>query len=124
MAKEGMMFTDAHSPSTVCTPTRYSLLTGRMAFRTGKVGVFNTPGGPSMIEKERLTIGKMLQSKGYKTAVVGKWHLGLTFFDKDGKHIREGGIEAVQRIDFSQKIPDSPLSRGFDYFWYSQLSYN
>ena len=117
MAKEGMMFTDAHSPSTVCTPTRYSLLTGRMAFRTGKVGVFNTPGGPSMIEKERLTIGKMLQSKGYKTAVVGKWHLGLTFFDKDGKHIREGGIEAVQRIDFSQKIPDSPLSRGFDYFF-------
>ena len=117
MAKEGMMFTDAHSPSTVCTPTRYSLLTGRMAFRTGKVGVFNTPGGPSMIEEDRLTVGEMLQSKGYKTAVVGKWHLGLTFFDSSGKHIKDGGIEAVQRIDFSRKIPDSPLSRGFDYFF-------
>lgn len=64
LASEGMRFTDAHSPSTVCTPTRYSLLTGRMAFRTGFRGVFTGVGGPCMIEKDRLTLGGMLQTKG------------------------------------------------------------
>ena len=56
LASEGMRFTDAHSPSTVCTPTRYSIMTGRMAFRTGFKGVFTGVGGPCMIEKERLTL--------------------------------------------------------------------
>ena len=68
LAREGILFTDAHSPSTVCTPTRYSVLTGRMAFRTGMRGVFTGAGGPCMIEEPRLTIGGMLQEKGYTTA--------------------------------------------------------
>ena len=74
LAREGIRFTDAHSSSTVCTPTRYSLLTGRMAFRTGMRGVFTGVGGPCMIEKERLTLPQMLRENGYATAMFGKWH--------------------------------------------------
>ena len=89
LATQGMRFTDAHSPSTVCTPTRYSLLTGRMAFRTGMRGVFTGVGGPCMIEDGRLTLPQMLRDMGYRTACVGKWHVGMTFFDTDGKPINE-----------------------------------
>ena len=117
LAREGMLFTDAHSPSTVCTPTRYSVLTGRMAFRTGMRGVFTGAGGPCMIEKPRLTIGGMLQEKGYTTALFGKWHVGMTFFDKEGKAINRNGLEAVKRIDYSRAIPDAPIHRGFDHFF-------
>ena len=117
MASQGMLFTDAHSPSTVCTPTRYSILTGRMAFRTGMRGVFTGAGGPCMIEEERLTLGGMLQQRGYETALFGKWHVGMTFFDKDGKPINENGLEAVRRIDYSRAMPDAPIHRGFDHFF-------
>ena len=117
LAKQGVTFTDAHSPSTVCTPTRYSLLTGRMAFRTGRGGVFTGAGGPCMIEKERLTIASMLRERGYTTALFGKWHVGLTFRDKDGKAIHQGGLPAVKRIDYSRPIDDAPIHRGFDYFF-------
>ena len=61
LAKEGMLFTDAHSPSTVCTPTRYSILTGRMAFRLNYKGVFTGVGGPCLITPDRLTLPGMLQ---------------------------------------------------------------
>ncbi len=88
LAASGMRFTDAHSPSTVCTPTRYSLLTGRMAFRTGISGVFTGAGGPCMIEADRLTLGSMLQKKGYTTAMFGKWHVGLSFLDAQGAPAR------------------------------------
>ena len=117
LAKQGMMFTDAHSPSTVCTPTRYSLLTGRMAFRTGMRGVFTGAGGPCMIEKTRLTLPGMLQHQGYTTAMFGKWHVGMTFFDKEGNAINQNGLEAVKRIDYSRAIPDAPIHRGFDQFF-------
>ena len=117
LAGEGITFTDAHSPSTVCTPTRYSLLTGRMAFRTGKGGVFTGAGGPCMIEEGRLTLPQMLRDKGYATACFGKWHVGLTFFDKEGKPINKGGLDAVKRIDYSRAIPDAPIHRGFDRFF-------
>ena len=117
LAKDGMRFTDAHSPSTVCTPTRYSLLTGRMAFRTGMRGVFTGAGGPCMIEKTRLTLPALLRDKGYVTAMFGKWHVGMTFFDKAGKPINQNGLPAVKRIDYSRAIPDAPIHRGFDYFF-------
>jgi len=117
LASEGIRFTDAHSPATVCTPTRYSILTGRMAFRTGFPGVFSGAGGPCLIEKERLTLPQMLKNQGYTTAMVGKWHVGLTFLDKDGKPICKSGQEAVKRIDYSRPIPDAPVHRGFDYFF-------
>lgn len=117
LAAQGMLFTDAHSPSTVCTPTRYSLLTGRMAFRTEFRGVFTSPGGASLIEEDRLTIGQMLRDKGYVTACIGKWHVGMTFLDDQGQPIYDAGVDAVQRIDFSRPIPDGPIHRGFDRFF-------
>ena len=117
LAKQGMRFTDAHSPSTVCTPTRYSLLTGRMAFRTGMKGVFTGAGGPCLIEPSRLTLPELLHQQGYATAMVGKWHIGMTFHDKDGHPINENGLEAVKRIDYSRPIPDAPIHRGFDQFF-------
>jgi len=117
LAAQGIRFTDAHSPSTVCTPSRYSLLTGRMCFRTGYRGVFTGAGGPCLIEPGRLTLPQMLREKGYATACVGKWHVGLTFYDKQGKPIHKGGLDAVKRIDYSRAIPDAPVHRGFDYFF-------
>ncbi len=132
LSREGMLFTDAHSPSTVCTPSRYSLLTGRMAFRTGMGGVFTGVRGPCLIEEERLTLPQMLREKGYETAMFGKWHIGMTFLDKDGtpvyeadlknpkkKDWREPGAEVqrVRLVDYSRPIPDGPVNRGFDKFF-------
>lgn len=117
LAVQGMRFTDAHSPATVCTPTRYSLLTGRMAFRTGFRGVFTGVGGPCLIEKGRLTLPAMLRDSGYTTAMFGKWHIGMTFFDKEGQPLNKGGLEPVRRVDYSRAIPDAPIHRGFDRFF-------
>ena len=117
MAAEGSRFIDAHSPSTVCTPTRYSLLTGRMAFRTGYRGVFTGVGGPCLIEADRLTLGGMLQSSGYRTAMSGKWHIGMTFYDGQSQPIHRDGLEPVRRVDFSRPSTDGPVHRGFDRFF-------
>ena len=117
LASSGMRFTDAHSPSTVCTPTRYSLLTGRMAFRNGMKGVFTGAGGPCLIKADRLTLPGLLRSQGYTTAMFGKWHVGMTFYDKDGKAIDKNGLDAVKRIDYSQPISGGPIDRGFDHFF-------
>lgn len=118
LASQGMRFLDAHSPCTVCTPTRYSLMTGQMAFRVPRGGtVFTGAGGPSLIAKGRLTLPKMLKEKGYTTACIGKWHVGFTFYDNDGMPIHDGGLEAVKRIDFSRPIRGGPLDCGFDRFF-------
>lgn len=117
-ASEGMRFTDAHSAATVCTPSRYSLMTGQMAFRVPNGGtVFTGIGGPSLIAPGRLTLPAMLRDKGYATAAVGKWHVGMTFRDKDGQPIKGNGVEAVQRVDYSRRIEDGPLDHGFDHFF-------
>ena len=130
LAREGLRFSDAHSPSTVCTPTRYGLLTGRMPFRNGMAGVFVGVQGPSLIEAGRLTLPQMLREKGYRTAMVGKWHLGMTFYDAEGRPVHDldlpvatpqdrasSEVERVRRVDFSRAIPDGPLHRGFDEFF-------
>ena len=118
LAKQGMRFTDAHSPCTVCTPTRYSLMTGQMAFRIPNGGrVFSGAGGPSLIAPERYTLPEMLRDKGYSTACFGKWHIGLTFYDSDGKPIHQGGLNSVKRIDYSRDIDGGPLDCGFDQFF-------
>jgi arylsulfatase A len=117
LASEGMRFTDAHSPSTVCTPTRYSLLTGEMTFRINYRGVFAGVGGPCLIKEDQPTLPQMLHDKGYTTALIGKWHVGLSFMDKKGKRIETRGIEGVQEIDYSRAIPDAPIHRGFDRFF-------
>ena len=117
LAREGLRFTDAHSPATVCTPTRYSILTGRMAFRTGFRSVFTGVGGPCLIEAERLTLPGMLRNHGYTTALSGKWHVGMTFYDSEGEPIHDNGLEAVERVDFSRPVSDGPIHRGFDHFF-------
>lgn len=118
LATQGMRFTDAHSPCTVCTPTRYSLMTGQMAFRIPRGGtVFTGAGGPSLIADSRLTLPEMLSAKGYTTACFGKWHVGMTFYDFDGDPINKGGLDAVKRIDYSRAITGGPIDHGFDLFF-------
>ena len=118
LAAQGMRFTDAHSPSTVCTPTRYSLLTGQMAFRVPRGGsVFTGVGGPTLIAPGRLTLPNLLREQGYATACIGKWHVGLTFFDKQGQPVRGNGIEAVRQVDFGRRIEGGPLDHGFESFF-------
>ena len=118
LASSGMRFTDAHSPCTVCTPSRYALMTGQMAFRVPRGGtVFQGVGGPSLIAPGRLTLPAMLKQQGYATAAVGKWHIGLTFRDKAGEPIHSGRLEDVQRVDYSRRIEGGPIDHGFDRFF-------
>jgi arylsulfatase A-like enzyme len=118
LAREGMRFTDAHSPATVCTPSRYSLMTGQMAFRVPNGGtVFQGVGGPSLIAPGRLTLPALLKQQGYATAAIGKWHVGLTFFDQDGQPVNNNSLEAVRRVDFSRRIAGGPVDHGFERFF-------
>lgn len=117
LASEGLRFTDAHAPSTVCTPARYSLLTGQLPFRAGRAPVFVGAGGPCLIKEGQLTLPQMLRERGYATAMTGKWHVGLSFFDANGEPITQGDLDSVRRIDFTRAIPDAPIHRGFDRFF-------
>ncbi|MFT5299573.1 MAG: arylsulfatase A [Mariniblastus sp.] len=117
MATEGVRFTDAHSPSTICSPSRYGLYSGQQIYRsTGRGGgAFEGPGGPSYLKPGTLTLPQMLQEKGYRTGMFGKWHVGLTWLDKDGKRLG-GGFENSLLIDYEKSTPlvDGPNARGFD----------
>jgi arylsulfatase A len=116
MAREGVRFTDAHSPSSVCSPTRYALLTGRYAWRTrlraGVVGIY----GPPLITADRLTVAGYLKNQGYATAVIGKWHLGLTWPTVDGAPAFSKP-DGATNVDFTKPIGDAPTTRGFDYYF-------
>ena len=102
LAAEGMTFTDAHSPSAVCTPTRYATLTGRYSWRSKlKSGVLNGYGEP-LIEPDRPTVASHLKANGYETAVIGKWHLGLGFQKSGGAW------------DWEKPLTYSPVDVGFD----------
>ncbi len=117
MAREGIRFTDAHSPSTICSPSRYGLYSGQQIYRsTGRGGgAFEGPGGPSYLKPDTLTVAQMLKTKGYHTGVFGKWHVGLTWLDKDGKRLG-GGFKNSLLIDYEKSTPlvDGPNRRGFD----------
>jgi arylsulfatase A-like enzyme len=102
LAKQGVRFTDAHSNSSVCTPTRYGILTGRYAWRTRlKTGVLDGH-DKTLIEADRMTLASMLKQKGYATACVGKWHLGLDW---------------VAPQNYAKGFKHGPRSNGFDYFF-------
>lgn len=120
LAEQGMRFTDAHTTSSVCTPTRYGLLTGRYNWRSKlKKGVL---GGlsPLLIEPGRMTIASLLKEHGYDTGCFGKWHLGMGWAVKPGKEISELSIEPreqVFNVDFTQPVRNGPNSVGFDYYY-------
>lgn len=116
MAAEGVRFTDAHSPATICSPSRYGLYSGQLVCRTGrKPRAFEGPGGPSFCKPGELTIAQMVQQRGYRTGVFGKWHVGLTWRDKDGK-VLGGGFKNSLLIDYALSTPlvDGPNALGFD----------
>ena len=102
LAAEGMRFTDAHSPSAVCTPTRYGVLTGRYCWRSRlKRGVLNGY-SPALIDIRRMTVASLLKQYGYATACIGKWHLGLG---------------SDKKTDYNKQLVPGPNALGFDYFY-------
>lgn len=112
LAKEGISFTNGHSSDTVCTPSRYGLLTGRYCWRTKKkTGVLRAE-GDCLIADGRMTLASLLRDNGYNTAMVGKWHLGMDF----------PGTAADR--DWSKPVKDMPLDKGFDYFYGIPASLN
>ena len=116
MAKEGMRFTDAHTSSSVCTPSRYSVMTGRYCWRTHlKKGVYNKPDLYPLIKKGETTIASLLKSKGYHTACIGKWHLGIGWQKLPENQPRKYNTLGWD-IDYS-KPAITPTSNGFDYFF-------
>ena len=120
IAKEGMTFTDAHSGSGVCSPTRYGVMTGRYAWRSklqsGVLGGLS----PRLIEQDRLTVAQMLKTAGYHTACVGKWHLGMDWVKLPGKQVTELNIEPLEQnrnVDYTQPITNGPNALGFDEYF-------
>jgi arylsulfatase A len=112
LAREGITFTDGHCADTVCTPSRYALLTGRYSWRTSlKSGVLHSD-GDCLIAKDRITVASLLKQNGYKTAMFGKWHLQMKFPGTIGKR------------DWTQPITDGPNERGFDTYFGIPASMN
>lgn len=119
LAAEGLRFTDMHTPSAVCTPTRYGVLTGRYAWRSRlKSGVL-WGWSPPLIEPGRLTLPAMLKQRGYATAGFGKWHLGLGWvtcepaaFGDDSKPAAD-----VALVDYTQPLTGGPATAGFDHYF-------
>ena len=125
LAKEGMSFRDAHSNSSVCTPTRYGLLTGEYAWRSRlKQGVL-LGYSPALIPESMPTLASMLKKHDYYTACIGKWHLGLDWKLKDGSYLKfPKGLPAdrklidyrtLEKIDFSSPAKGGPIAAGFDH---------
>lgn len=116
LAVEGMRFTNAHSPSSVCSPTRYGLLTGRYAWRSRLQSGVLVSWSPPLIAADRLTVGQLLQQQGYATACFGKWHLGDTWPTVDGQPPVTNKDKSTN-VDFTRSIADGPTTRGFDTFF-------
>lgn len=117
LAAAGMRFTDAHTSSSVCTPTRYSILTGRYNWRsTLKRGVLSGYSS-AMIPPDRLTVGELLQSVGYHTAFIGKWHLGWDWYvtGPEGWESDRLGVVKKPEVDFHKPVLNGPNERGFSY---------
>ncbi len=117
LARQGTRFTDAHSSSGICTPSRYALLQGRYHWRKfhGIVNSFDSP----VLDDEKLTIAELLKTKGYRTACIGKWHLGWDWnaIKKQGVKPTDKAGYAADAFDWSQPISGGPRSHGFDYYF-------
>lgn len=116
MAENGMKFTDAHATSAVCTPSRYSILTGRYNWRSrlksSVMGGYSEP----LIEEGRKTLAGMLGENGYKTCIIGKWHLGMQFKKEEG-FVEAPDFDVCSHVDYSGKIERSPIANGFGYYY-------
>ena len=117
LASDGMIFTDAHSGSAVCTPTRYGILTGRYCWRSRLGSGVLWGYSRSLIPKTRMTVASLLQQHGYATACVGKWHLGWNWATTDGYVFSDRSDETGESVDYAQPISGGPLELGFDYFF-------
>jgi arylsulfatase A-like enzyme len=123
LARAGMIFTDAHSGSSVCTPTRYGLLTGRYAWRTRlQRGVLDGADDDPLIAEGRLTVPAFLRGHGYATAIIGKWHLGFRSERPPGAPAPAPKEQGKRRmgeagLPVGARIVGGPITRGFDYFW-------
>jgi len=121
LVSEGIRFTDAHSPSAVCSPTRYGILTGRYCWRTRLKKSVLWPWEKPLIDAKRLTVGKLMKAHGYDTACIGKWHLGWDWPTTDGKEPVGIGKTNVassgSNVDFKKAIANGPTTRGFDYYF-------
>ena len=121
MINNGIFFSDAHTSSSVCTPSRYSLLTGRYNWRSKlKRGVTWGYSGP-VIEKNRTTLATLLKKNDYHTALIGKWHLGWNWKQKQMDNVNQRELKKMKKkgwhIDYTKKITAGPLDNGFDYFF-------
>ena len=118
LVREGMSFTDAHSPSAVCSPTRYGLLTGRYAWRTRLQEWVVAAYEPPLINQHRPTLPGFLRKNGYNTSCIGKWHLG---FDWPGpqrpRFVEQPNGQKFMNWYFDQPIKGGPIERGFDYYF-------
>ena len=122
LAAGGKIFTDAHSGSGVCTPTRYGLLTGRYSWRTELQKGVTWGFSPNLIDPKRMTVASLLRENGYITACVGKWHLGMDMQTTSGVSVDALGgdhntREFIADIDYSRPIDNGPNALGFDYFY-------
>ncbi len=120
LAGQGMLFTDAHSSSGICTPSRYALLSGRYHWR--KFHKIVNSWEPSVFEPKQLTLPRMLKQKGYTTACIGKWHLGFQWdaiVKPDAKPVIRGRqkVWSADAFDWTKSIPGGPLDHGFDYYF-------
>ena len=124
LASESVRFTDGHSSSGICTPSRFAMLTGRHHWRDFH-GIVNAFGG-SVFKPERLTLPEMLKEKGYKTAAIGKWHLGWNWDAIRNTEVRAITVQEGRRkkqqlgpeaFDWTKSIPNGPLDHGFDYYF-------
>jgi arylsulfatase A len=120
IAARGMTFTDAHSSSAVCSPTRYGVMTGRYNWRTKLQKAVLGGLSPRLIEPGRMTVASFLKEQGYATACIGKWHLGMDWVKLPGKEVSELSIETpdqVNNVDYSKPITNGPTSVGFDSYF-------
>jgi len=130
LAAEGMRFLDAHTPSAVCTPTRYGLLTGRYCWRTRLKHRVLDGFDPPLIEADRMTVPRLLRDHGYDTACVGKWHLGMQWTDRNGNPVPAVSIDRRQpprpgeEVDFTAPTTGGPTAVGFDEYFGISASLN
>lgn len=116
MAENGICFTDAHATAAVCTPSRYGILTGRYNWRSRLKSSVMGGYSEALIETGRKTLADMLKENGYRTAMIGKWHLGMHFAKEPG-FVEKPDFDACDHVDYAGKIERSPVSNGFEYFY-------